>query len=297
MPAFNGDMTTSVADDDQHQQQEQEQAPVTFSAQLQNAKFFLNFLKAINFKDDVTLVIASNGLKLTVEDSKSFQANAYVQRALFRRFDLEGGGGGGDDAVVSFRLDMSSLVHCLSLFGYGPQGGAPVLCMKHTEGEPLKLWLEDGGVVTEVQARTRVAADILDFDFNKATVAAKVILQAEKLRDALADLDLSGEHVDITVDGPGREIRFGTAGAMLETTVTIPADSAVVSHFSASECVGARYKVGLFRSAVRPIALSEKVSVRIDRRDVLCWQYMVSVEGEKSFLEFICLPDGKETPD
>ncbi len=198
--------------------------PVTVEAQLQNARFLLHFLKALHFKDDVTLILGGHGLKVTVEDSKSFQANAYIQRALFRKFDLSGGARregeqGEEDArepEVSFRLSMGSLVECLGLFGHH-SGSAPALCLRYEEGEPLRLWLEEGGVVTEVRARTRVALEVLDFDFQKSVVAAKVILQADRLKEVLADLDLSGEHVEVRVDGGGEggELRLSTTGALV----------------------------------------------------------------------------------
>ncbi len=282
--------------------------PVTVSAQLQNARFLLQFLKAIQLREkgDVTIAISDNGLKLTTEDSKTYQANAYVQKELFRTFDLKGGPGpaGGDrgEPETCFRLRGGTLVDCLGLFGHQP-GAAPVMCLKYSEGDPLRLWLEDGGVVTEVRARTRAADRLLDFGFNNADIKAKVILQAEHLKEVLSDLDLSGsdgvDHVEVSVDGPRRELRFGTSGASVDLDVSIPGDSPVVTHFSSSSVdgggggtvVGGRYKCDFFRVALRPLAIAEKVSVRVDDRRVLCLQYMVGVEDRKSFLEFLCLPD------
>ena len=58
------------------------------SAQLQNAKVLLQFLKVVNFKDDVNIVLSSNGMKLTVQESSVFQANAFLQKDVFRYFNF-----------------------------------------------------------------------------------------------------------------------------------------------------------------------------------------------------------------
>lgn len=50
-----------------------------FVASLDNARNLSNILKAIAFKDHAIFSATSNGLKVTVEDSKSLQANAFIQ--------------------------------------------------------------------------------------------------------------------------------------------------------------------------------------------------------------------------
>ena len=44
-----------------------------FTAKLGNSKLLMQVLKAIHFKDDATILINGNGLKVTIEDAKSFQ--------------------------------------------------------------------------------------------------------------------------------------------------------------------------------------------------------------------------------
>lgn len=48
-------------------------------ASLDNARNVSNILKAIAFKDHAIFSATSNGLKVTVEDSKSLQANAFIK--------------------------------------------------------------------------------------------------------------------------------------------------------------------------------------------------------------------------
>lgn len=48
-------------------------------ASLDNARNLSNILKAIAFKDHAIFSATPNGLKVTVEDSKCLQANAFIQ--------------------------------------------------------------------------------------------------------------------------------------------------------------------------------------------------------------------------
>ncbi|MGH0152271.1 UNVERIFIED_CONTAM: hypothetical protein FKN15_075604 [Acipenser sinensis] len=50
-------------------------------ASLDNARNLSNILKAIQFKDHATFLATSNGIKVTVEDSKCLQANAFIQES------------------------------------------------------------------------------------------------------------------------------------------------------------------------------------------------------------------------
>merc|ERR1711860_276246 len=176
-----------------------------FEARIQNSKVLLTFLKSLTIKDEVSMILNDSGIKLTVEDpSKALQGNAYIQKDLFRIFDLrlprledavsalsmderpdnedepfEDLGGLPDldeersqekqrkkresqrrrereleqSNDISFQIEISSMIDCLSMFGQNQ----PVLCMRYIQGEKLKLWLEDHGVVVEINAVTRRA--------------------------------------------------------------------------------------------------------------------------------------------
>lgn len=55
-------------------------------ATLDNVRNLSNILKAIAFKDHAIFNATQNGLKVTVEDSKCLQANAFIQVPFFRFF-------------------------------------------------------------------------------------------------------------------------------------------------------------------------------------------------------------------
>lgn len=64
--------TQSQGDDEQY----------VLVATLDNARNLSNILKAIAFKDHAIFTATPNGLKVTVEDSKCLQANAFIQVGL-----------------------------------------------------------------------------------------------------------------------------------------------------------------------------------------------------------------------
>lgn len=65
--------TQSQGDDEQY----------VLVASLDNARNLSNILKAITFKDHAIFTATTNGLKVTVEDSKCLQANAFIQVCFF----------------------------------------------------------------------------------------------------------------------------------------------------------------------------------------------------------------------
>uniref|UniRef100_A0A8C4WEX7 Uncharacterized protein n=1 Tax=Gopherus evgoodei TaxID=1825980 RepID=A0A8C4WEX7_9SAUR len=48
-------------------------------ASLDNVRNLSNILKAIHFKDHATCFATTNGIKVTVENAKCLQANAFIQ--------------------------------------------------------------------------------------------------------------------------------------------------------------------------------------------------------------------------
>lgn len=62
--------------------QSQSEEQYVFVANMDNARNLSNILKAIAFKDHAIFSATPNGLKVTVEDSKCLQANAFIQVCL-----------------------------------------------------------------------------------------------------------------------------------------------------------------------------------------------------------------------
>ncbi|XP_078240625.1 cell cycle checkpoint protein RAD1 isoform X2 [Pogona vitticeps] len=223
-------------------------------ATLDNVRNLSNILKAIHFRDHATCFATTNGLKVTVENAKCLQANAFIQAGIFQEFVVQ-------EESVMFRINLSVLLDCLTIFGTSsfPGTQAALRMCYRGYGYPLTLFLEEASVVTVCKINTQEPEEILDFDFCSTNVVNKIILQSEGLRDAFSELDMTSEVLQITMS-PDKP------------------------YF--------RYKIALLKPSIKALALSCKVSIRTDNRGFLSLQYMIRNEdGQICFVEYYCCPD------
>ena len=244
-------------------------------------------------RDYSTWFISSNGIKVTVEDAKCVQSNAFVKSELFQEFNLEPGRGdedGTDD--LSFTINLKVVLECLNcLSGDGANSGPSVKICYSGYGHPLILLLEDNGVISDSKINTREAEECLDFNFANANVVSKIIMSSQLLKDILSELDNSSEYIQfiISPDEPNFCIKTSGPAGSIETNV--PETSDMVEHFSSSSSSSARYRLTMLKHGIKPLGLSEKVSVRMDDREFLCLQYMVRTDSGPAFLEYYCAPE------
>ena len=80
-------------------------------------------------RDYSTWSISSSGIKVTVEDSKCVQSNAFVKSELFQEFHLKTGRGdipGTDD--LSFSINLRVVLECLNCLSVSDAYSSP--CVK-----------------------------------------------------------------------------------------------------------------------------------------------------------------------
>lgn len=58
-------------------------------------------------------MLTDEGMKVTVEKDKLLQASAYMKKSIFQEYKLEG----GEEKDKEFRIDLSTLLECLRVFG------------------------------------------------------------------------------------------------------------------------------------------------------------------------------------
>ncbi|XP_069820873.1 cell cycle checkpoint protein RAD1 [Dendropsophus ebraccatus] len=268
-------------------QPEVDEAQYVFSCSLDNVRNLSNILKAIHFKDHASCFATSNGLKVTVENAKCLQANAFIQAGIFQEFNVR------EDSVV-FRVNLTVLLDCLSIFG---ASAAPATCTAlkmcyEGYGHPLSLFLEEGGVVTVCKIHTQEPEETLDFDFCSTNVLNKIILQSDGLREAFSELDMSSDFLQITMSPDKPYLRLSTFGNAGSAHLDYPKDSDLIEAFHCTQTQTNRYKISLLKPSIKALALSCKVSIRTDNRGFLSLQYMVRNEdGQICFVEYYCCPD------
>uniref|UniRef100_A0A3B3RSR5 RAD1 homolog (S. pombe) n=1 Tax=Paramormyrops kingsleyae TaxID=1676925 RepID=A0A3B3RSR5_9TELE len=294
-------------------------------ASLDNVRNLSNILKAIAFKDHALFNATPNGLKVTVEDSKCLQANAFIQSEIFQEFTIQ-------EDSVSFQVNLTVLLDCLTIFGGSTVPGVTTalrLCY-NGYGYPLKLFLEEGGVVTVCKINTQEPEEPIDFEFCSTNVTNKVILQSDSLREAFSELDMTSEVLQITMSPSQPYFRLSTFGNSGNAHYDYPKDSDMmelfqctktqtnrsVTHFflinkgrffchqssnynhnhlhgfNSTVIPLSRYKMSLLKPSTKALALSCKVSVRTDSQGFLSLQYLVrNDDGQICFVEYYCCPD------
>ena len=74
------------------------------------------------------------------------------------------------------------------------------------------LRLEEGGVLTDCSIRTQDADETLDFDFSSTNMANRIIILAECLKEAFAELDMSSEVLEVLLSPSPPHFRLTTFG-------------------------------------------------------------------------------------
>ncbi|PRD32021.1 UNVERIFIED_CONTAM: Cell cycle checkpoint protein RAD1 [Trichonephila clavipes] len=256
-------------------------------AAIDNTRNLALLLKAIHFRDIATVCATSDGLKVTVEDTKSVQANAYIQSSLFHEYKV------GDQTVI-FKVNLNVLLECLNIFGGRNNPGciSTVKICYSGYGSPLILLLEENGVTTDCKLQTMEPEDILDFEFTPSKVINKIILQSEILKEVWSDLDMNSDVLEILMSPNDPYFQLTTKGSLATTHINFAKDSDMIESFECTDTTKHKYQISLIKPSLRALALSSKVSIRTDDRGFLCMQYMIKVEGSQCcFVEYLCSPN------
>jgi len=256
-------------------------------ATIDNARNVSTLLKAVHFKDTATLFASQMGIKVTVEDAKCAQANAFIQEAIFHEFSIK-------EEQLAFKINLTVLLECLTIFGGsgGPGGNTSLKMCYAGYGCPLILMLEEDGVLTDCSIKTLEPDEVLDFDFCSNNVVNKIIMKSECLKEVFNELDNSSEVLQILMSPDQPYLQFSTFGNAGSTHSSFPKDSDMVESFECSQTQTNRYKISLLKPSVRALTLSTRISIRTDSRGFLSLQYMIKTEdGQICFVEYYCAPD------
>ncbi|KAK2710646.1 cell cycle checkpoint protein RAD1-like [Artemia franciscana] len=260
-------------------------------SQVDCIKFFSAVLKSVQLKEPVALFcFSSQGLKVTSEDAKSVQLNAFLPLEVFEEYRLN-----TDGNPVKFRLQLNVLIECLELFSEGKllQDSRPRMVMTYEQyGAPLCLSVEEPVVSTDCKIKTLEPDEPVDFHFDLSDSTGKMILKSEVLKEAFSELDSTADKIkiEILVDPP--TLRLVTNGSCGRSQTDIQANTEYVEMFSYQEKVDASYHQDMLKLALKPLGISKRTSLRIDERGILCLQFMIQQENDKTgFVEFYCSPE------
>jgi len=263
------------------------------AAGMENARILSNILQAVHFKDHAIIFATSHGLKVIVEEAKSMQGNAFIQASLFQPYEL-------NEEQATFRVNLSVFLDCLNMFGKSEAAAAPVGLRMFYKGygHPLELMLEESGVVTDCRLKTMESSELLNFDFNSTNICSKIIMNAECLKVAFSELDMTSDLLEILISPEDPYFRLSTFGISGSSTQDFPQDSDMIEAFLCHKHASHRYRISLIKPCIRALSVADKVSVRIDYRGFLSLQFLIKNEdGQISFVEFYCCPDEETKSD
>lgn len=262
-------------------------AQYKFLAKLDNIKTFYTALKAINFNEDATIIISSDGFKAIVEESKYVQASMYVTRACFSEFRLL------DDEDLTVRINLSVFTDCLSIFA-NPDCSMKI--MYKGAAAPLVLVLEqhDGDdLITEVSIKTKNGEEHLDYNIDEDDeFYNSLIVRGSDFSHLFNEIHKATEQLEITISPKSPYFAIESMGQMHdEAKVEIAKSSDMFISYHCSKETKARYKMTHIRLALKALAVASKVALRTDRTGLLGLQIMVLSDGDSQiYIEYFVTP-------
>ncbi|XP_011304210.1 cell cycle checkpoint protein RAD1 [Fopius arisanus] len=257
-----------------------------FVAKLGNLKTVVLLLRCVNFRENAMCFASDNGLKITVEDSKCIQANAYLPSNVFQEYDLK------EEAI--FRINLTVLVECLGMFWSQISSAGTSVALQiyyKGHGHPVTVLIEEDGIITDCSLKTQEPEELLDFQILPDKVLNKVILQTELLRDIWSELDPTCEFVELLLSPNPPYFQIGTDGLAGECRIELPHDSDLVDSFDCKNEASFYYRFSHMKPAMKALGCANKVSLRTNDVGLLCFQYMVKTdEGHTCYVEYYLSP-------
>ncbi|XP_034235085.1 cell cycle checkpoint protein RAD1-like isoform X1 [Thrips palmi] len=252
-------------------------------AKIDNVKNINSIIKALNFSQEAVCFCSEDGLKVTVEIAKCVQASAFIQLDIFQEYSFNA------EEQLIFKIDFHTLVECLNMFEASGMSATVDMRMQG-QGQPLLLMLEEDGVILDSSIRTQDPGEIADFSFGDDSVINKIILRSEFLKEILDELDTTSEFIGIELSGSYPFFRFFMSSRLGESEYQIEKTSDMIEHFDCKVRTAFRYRSEHLKHTIKAIAVSQKVSLRMDEKGLLCFQCMMKMDdGQICFVEFFCI--------
>ncbi|KAK6044097.1 hypothetical protein COOONC_18397, partial [Cooperia oncophora] len=109
-----------------------------------------SIIKAISFRENATFQATPQGMRILVDDHHCQQAIAYLSNDLFSSFILR-------DRAVHFRIPLHVVSECISMH---TGSGATLKMTYDGPGEPVKLILEEDGIVVDMNVQTLTTEEV-----------------------------------------------------------------------------------------------------------------------------------------
>ncbi|KAL8278047.1 hypothetical protein RQP46_009507 [Phenoliferia psychrophenolica] len=260
-------------------------------------------------EDKAVVDIQAHGIKITVEEGRSIQANAYLQANTFSSYtftaprpdhtptpapnDEDDDDDDDPSPHCSFGISLSTMLECLNIF-------------------------EESGIVTRCEITTYEPDELMDLPFDDDAKIQKLIMKSEWLRDAFNEIDPSSEKITITFSpaeyAPTPYNRYANAkrlgddeaegsptfrleshGTLGSSEMDYPNDRDVLETFDCQYPIKNSYKFSHVQLTIKALMASTKTSIRTADDGLISFQFMIPLgrrggESNNGFVEFLCVP-------
>lgn len=295
----------------------------TFGATLKckNIKLFASMIKALNFVTNTEIQLSESGLKYVVEESKCFQATAYVQRGFFSDYFIKLS---NDLDVTAFGVNLHSFTDLLSGFieddkkstmniSYFDRENKIVFCVIQTDaGETAKskpgdLRYDDdeseeelaGEIRTEYFLRTMNSIEPIDFNVDDPALFHSIIINASDFFNILNDFDRTISDLDIKIT-PQRMTLKSIGVLQFGTSLKYKSDSSIFEKYECNEPSQFSYRFNFFKVIMKGLAFASKVSIITQINGTMRVQLMVPSNDESetsAFIEYNMIPNLPDEDD
>ena len=267
-------VTPATGDEGQHAQR------YMFQGEIEKVRALIPVLKAICIKRTAVMAITACGLKISCEeDSRAVQSTAFIDRNLFKKYELR------DDSPQSLCFRMSDLLSAISiLFPIRPQNEqqhflehSNLLRIKFERLDRLKLQVVNGDHSAMAYIQTYQPVDLMVFSM---AFVNKIIVDASALIDFWKCADTTSSHVRIRISDSDPWFEMSTDSNRGRFLNRITHQSSHVEHYECTVPLTNRYPMDSMKSTLRPLLLASRVSIRMDTQGLLNMQFLIRLDSD-----------------
>ncbi|KAI2802951.1 ssDNA endodeoxyribonuclease [Blomia tropicalis] len=253
-----------------------------FSGEIGNVQSLIPILNSICIKQKAVLLITEKGLKITCEeDSHAVQANAFIDRNIFYKYNLN------NNIPQSLCFKMSDLLATLSALLSSSNNeqvsgshSSSRLQIKYETADRLKLQLINESRSAMAYIHTYHPPKLIVFSMSFVN---KIILDASVLIDFWRSSDKLSRYLHIKM-GNDEEPFFelATESSRGQFVTKVAAHSSHVEHYECTVPVSCRYEMSMMHFTVRPLLFATKISILMDSSNLMQIQYLIRLDNVKN---------------
>lgn len=299
---------------------------ITFAATLKSKtiKLFVSIIRAMSFVGTTELQLSINGVKYVTEESKSFQATAFIKKEYFSTFHIR-----PPDKidVISFGVNLNSFTELLSafldnelstmnivhynnrnciVFTFAQTDSGDITSNRLKQQNTIDGDINDeeeeapaGEIVTEYFIQTLQSIEPIDFTVESPQLLNSVILNAVDFYGVLNDFDRSIDGLEININE--KRIKMKSVGILQSVAIAkFQFDSNIFSKYESHKPSKFVYNFKFFKHMLKSIALSSKMSLQTHIDGMIRIQLMMKTDDDQdcaAYMEYFIVPTISDDSD